>query len=234
MEILSKVSWSGPALKLISYVHELNPSSSVFMIIRHSAREESEDIQKILNAPLTKQGKKAAFEFGQSLPSHFTYHFHHSIIERCKETALCIEKGVRYNGGNTRYQGNLETLTHIKGNSEKIIEFIGRDQENFIRYWMQNQYPPELIEPPLNLAKRTASELMKIFQNNHSPSTIHVFVTHDIHILIYLFYWAKIEKFEEWVQYLEGFILQLKENKLEVYHERGKKELNYPEWWTFS
>ncbi|MHA1689356.1 MAG: phosphoglycerate mutase family protein, partial [Promethearchaeota archaeon] len=126
MEILSKVSWSAPALKLISHVHVLNPSNSAFLIIRHSAREESEDIQKTLNAPLTKQGKKAAFEFGQSLPTHFMYHFYHSIIERCKETALYIEKGIRDNGGKTRYYGDLEILTHIKGNQRKIIEFMGR------------------------------------------------------------------------------------------------------------
>ena len=72
------------------------------------------------------------------------------------------------------------------------------------------------------------TENLKTLQSN----TIDISITHDVHILVYLFYWAGILLSERWIQYLDGFILQFKEDTLKVYYRNGVKENKYPVWWN--
>lgn len=230
MSVLTTVPWGAPARALVSYLKkEVDYKYPTFILIRHSEREEPQDIIEILGAQLTPRGKKAAFEFGKSLPANLIYHFYHSPVERCKETSTYIQKGIQEKKGMTKYCGELETLMKIEGIGEKIVEYIGRDDKEFIQYWANNQYPTEIIEPAVNLAQRTFSEIMKISQKA-DPNVINILVSHDLHVLNYMFYWANITKCKEWIQYLEGFILQLAENKIFFYHKDGKVVKDYPYW----
>ncbi len=230
MSILSEVPWGEPARNIVVFLRELDYKLPTFIIIRHSEREEPPDIMDVLNAPLTIQGKKAAFEFGNSLPEDLTYHLYHSSVERCRETSQCIQKGIQAKNGKTIYGGEMETLLKINGDSEKIVEYIGRDNREFMQFWTGSQYPSEHIEPAVQVAQRTFSEIMRI-SKSVKPKEVNILVSHDLHILTYLFYWAGIAKCKDWIQYLEGFILQLTRDKLIFYYRDGKEEKDYPKWW---
>jgi phosphohistidine phosphatase SixA len=229
MKILSSVSWGKPVIKLLSYSEELNDNYKTIYMIRHSAREEPKEITKIFKAPLTNMGKQAAFEFGRKLPNNRTYQIFHSTIDRCKETAQYIDRGIKSKEGRTIFQGEMENLTNINCNREKFIEYVNRDSNHFVEYWIAGHYPQEDIEPAINVAQRTAFEISQrsLFIE---PNVINLYVTHDFHILVYLFYWAGIIS-ESWIQYLDGFIMQFKENALKFFYNKGKKEVNLPVWW---
>jgi phosphohistidine phosphatase SixA len=230
MKILPEVSWGSPVIKLLSYINDIKNNCKTIVVIRHSAREEPKDVTKVFKAPLTQLGKDAALEFGNNLPNSRTYQIYHSTIDRCKETAKYIEKGIKNRAGKTIFQGDLETLTTIKCSREKFIEYINRDSDLFVDYWLAGHYPQEEIEPAIDLAQRTA---FKITQNSLETETniVDIYVTHDFHILVYLFYWAGILSTAQWIQYLDGFILQFRDRKLHFYYNAGKKEVNFPHWW---
>lgn len=229
MKILSEVSWGKPVLKLLSYANQLNNNCKTIIVIRHSAREEPEELTEVFKAPLTQIGKDAAYDFGTRLPKNRTYHLYHSTIWRCRDTAIYIEKGIKSRNGKTLFQGEMETLMTIKSSREKFIEYVERDSDQFVDYWLAGHYPQHEIEPAIDLAKRTAFEITQ--NSNLKENTVDIYVTHDFHILVYLYYWAEVLSTSQWIQYLDGFILQFKKNKLSFYYNEGKKEISYPNWW---
>jgi len=230
MKILCEVAWGKPVLKLLSYANQLNNNCKTIMVIRHSAREEPEELTEVFEAPLTQLGRDAAFEFGSLLPNSRTYQIYHSTIDRCRDTAKYIEKGIKSKNGKTIFHGDMETLMTIKCSREKFIEYVERDSDLFIDHWVAGHYPQNEIEPAIDLAKRTAFEITHN-SNSKELNTVDIYVTHDFHVLVYLFYWAGILSTSQWIQYLDGFILQFKRNKLIFYYNEGKKEIGYPHWW---
>lgn len=230
MKILSKVSWGTPGLKLLSYLNSLKEPCKTIIVIRHSAREEPGEVTKALSAPLTEIGKQAAYEFGSSLANNKFYQIHYSKVDRCKETANCINKGIVDKDGKTQIKGEMASLYVINYKREKFIEYIQRDSRLFVDHWFAGHYPQEEIEPAINIAQRAAFEISKNLLKTDS-NVIDLYISHDFHILVYLFYWAGILSTTKWIQYLDGFILQFKDHKLIFYYNGGKKEVNYPHWW---
>jgi broad specificity phosphatase PhoE len=230
MDLLSSLSWGKPVIKLLSYANELENNCKMSIFLRHSAREEPKEIEKVFEAPLTQTGRDAAFEFGFSLPNDRTYRLFHSLIDRCRETAEFINKGIINKKGTSIFRGEMETLTTIKCSREKFIEYVSRDSYHFVDNWLAGHYPEMEIEPSIDLAKRTAQEITQISHSKDSK-TVDIYVTHDFHILVYLFHWAGVLSTKQWIQYLDGFILQFKKNKIFCYYHEGKKEIEYPAWW---
>jgi hypothetical protein len=96
--ILESVDWGKPALSLLSQCNDLDPDLPAVMHLRHTER-----LLKELGTPdnftqvSTEQGKKAAYEFGTSLPNDRQYRFYHTYLERTKETAMEIKEGISFN-----------------------------------------------------------------------------------------------------------------------------------------
>jgi hypothetical protein len=38
---------------------------------------------------------------------------------------------------------------------------------------------------------------------------------------------------ERWIEFMDGFIMQLTEKRIRVWTKDGKKEAYYPHWWNF-
>ena len=230
MKTLSKVSWGAPVIKLLSHLKTIQDTFKTVIVIRHSAREEPQEVTEVFKASLTELGKRAAFEFGNNLPKDKIYQIYHSTIDRCKETAIYIDKGINHKNGKTQFKGEMENLTTIKTIREKFIEYIRQDSRLFLDHWFAGHYPQEEIEPAMNIAQRTALEISQNSLNTES-NVIDIYITHDFHVMVYLFYWAGILLTKQWIQYLDGFIMQFRDHKLIFYYNGGKKEVNYPHWW---
>ena len=67
MKSLNEVKWNKEPNQLLVHDAELENKFPTILFLRHSAREEPEDIKEALEANLTLEGKKAAELFGQGL-----------------------------------------------------------------------------------------------------------------------------------------------------------------------
>lgn len=232
MEYLKSQIWGEEAEYLLSECRRLPAKSKNILMIRHSAREEPTSFKDTISAQLTEIGRKSALEFGKNLSSQFSYTIYHSPLKRCQETAQLINKGLQEQGIKSIMAGSMNSLIRIDGGKEKIPYYWDRDgAEPFINYWFGGFYPLWEIEPAIQVAQRTAMEIKQHLMNIED-STIIICVSHDYSILSYLFYWAGILSSHSWIKYLGGFIMQINENFLKIYHNHQQKDVPFPYWWN--
>ncbi len=233
MNTLKSVSWGKNAIQLLNTLnnHDLLEDAPTILMLRHSEREEPNILEEIFKAPLTERGHKAAFEFGMNLPKNFEYRFFHSPVERCKNTALEIRKGISNSeNGNSYPIDSLESLVRVKGDYEKFKTYLKQTEMKFMDYWISHFFDPDDIETALAVAKRMAVDITKIIKTQQKNS-IDVFVSHDFHVILSQFYWSGTLTTNEWIQYLDGYIIQFLDNKMIFYSKMGTNEVNYPYWW---
>lgn len=229
-KVLKAVPWGAPALALLSHAKDLVPDAPAIVMVRHSERDDMRKAKDLRATPLNERGKQAAFEFGRGLPSGRAYHFYHSPLDRCRQTAEGIRNGVKEQGGTVEDITALESLVSGYLDGDKYVHFMFRDGVPFIYNWLAGHYPPRVMEPFQNVAQRTAAEMVKRLQTANASDTF-VCVSHDHQVTAYLFHWAGILATDSYIQFLDGFILQQVDEKLIVYHKNGKKELFSPYWW---
>ncbi len=81
-------------------------------------------------------------------------------------------------------------------------------------------------------AQRAASAMMKNLDKLDS-SGFDIYASHDLWVASFLFCWFGIMPSIEWIEYLDGFIMQLTYDRMNVFYKDGKKEAYYPYWWRF-
>ncbi len=233
MNTLKSVSWGRNAIQLLYTLknHELLEDAPTIIMLRHSEREEPEKLEEIFEAHLTERGRNAAFEFGMNLPKKFEYRFFHSPVERCKNTALEIRKGISNSKQNNSFPiESLESLFMVNCDFEKFKTYLKKTNRKFMDYWIGQFYSEDAIEPPLAVAKRMARDIKNIIKTQKKKA-VDVFVTHDFQVIISQFYWSGDLTTNEWIQYLDGFILQFLDDKMKFYSKMGNIEVDYPYWW---
>jgi len=226
LNYLKNTSWGKPALSLLKHMKSIDPDKPAILMLRHSERNEITDDIEI---PLNESGIQAAYEFGLLLPNHLKYHFYHSPIVRCKETAENIKKGIEENHGKTDFLEEMKSLTRVFIVGKKYFEYLSREGENFVYNWIAGHYPPWEVNTSLNVAKRTMFELYT-FLERAKKNDICICSSHDLQVTAYLFHWAGILATESYIQFLDGFIMQVYNNKMVFYHKNGIKEVKLPYW----
>jgi len=243
--ILETVEWGKPAQTLLSYCNQVNPELPIIMHIRHTERpkateETMKQAQKNGTSPLysTERGKQAAYEFGQKLPKNKIYNIYHSPVKRTIETAEKIHEGLLSQKAVSKIKGVFFSANY---NKQKQFEYLKRDiidsgQPNARQYFINHvngHFPPWEIEPALLVAKRHAFMMMKNVKNA-SPENWDIYVSHDTVCSLFLFYWFGVMPDERWIEFLDGFIMQLSDDRMHVFTKDGKKEAYYPYWWNFK
>ena len=59
-----------------------------------------------------------------------------------------------------------------------------------------------------------------------------LYVSHDLLIACMLFYWCGVMLNESFVEFLDGFLLQLYDDKMVIITKDQKREAYYPYWWN--
>ena len=233
--VLESVEWGKPALTLLSQSRELDPNLPAVMHIRHSERTEIRSREE-RGANLTESGKRAAYEFGSLLPRNRSYRLYHSVSDRAIETAEEVHRGLRSIDAEACVGG---VFLHSHNDQEKFWYYLVRDGKldkmtarPFFINWASGHFPPWELEPCGMFAQRAASAMMKNLEELDS-SGFDIYVSHDFWVASCLFYWFGIMPSLEWIKYLDGFILQLTDDRMNVYFKDGKKEAYYPYWWSF-
>ena len=234
--ILKSVEWGKPVLSLLSQCRELDPDLPAVMHIRHSERPPIRSIEERV-AKLTISGKKAAHEFGSVLPTNRSYRLYHTVSDRAIETAEAIHQGLLSIDAETRIKGVFLNSHH---DQEKFWHYLAKNKfisekkaaRSFFIKWVSGHFPPWEIEPCRMFAQRAASVMMKNLDKLDSTG-FDIYVSHDLWVVPYLFNWFGIMPSIEWIEYLDGFIMQLTDDLMKVYFKDGKKEAYYPYWWNF-
>lgn len=226
---ISTSKWERGAQSIIENIAKIDQDLPTVIFLRHSAREEPDDFEETLRAPLTEEGRLIAQEFGSKLPSIHDYRFFSSPVERCKETAILIEKRLKQRNVQIHPGAILPNLTHIENNRKLMMEYFKRDGKTFVDKWIAGFYPDSVVEPPIIVAQRIAEDIVLNFEEK-PKNLIDLFISHDFHLLVILFYWTGILATKEWIDYLGGFILQFDDDLMYLYYNHSKKEIFYPYW----
>ena len=233
MNTLKLVSWGKGANKLLNTIknNHLLENTPTIIMLRHSEREEPEILEEIFKAPLTERGRKTAFEFGMNLPKKFDYRFFHSPVKRCEHTALEIRKGISSpENGNSYPIESLESLVKVNCDYDKFKTYLKQTEMRFMDHWIGGFFNPDEIESPLDVARRIAKDIIRLLKTQQKNG-IDVFVSHDFHVILSQFYFSGDLTTNEWIQYLDGFIIQFLDDKMKFYSKMGNIEVDYPYWW---
>jgi len=125
--------------------------SRISVLIRHSDRYFSKEIQPEAFMGLTEQGKDFAFDFGLQLRSNPVPRLCSSFIGRCIETAYLIDKGyTKQNKIQLDHNGIDDILgpLFIK-DVPKTLDLVRKQQTNpFLRNWFDKKIDENIIEDP--------------------------------------------------------------------------------------
>ena len=84
-----------------------------------------------------------------------------------------------------------------------------------------------------DFAVRGAKMTMKNLEST-GASTLDVYISHDIWIAAFIFHWFGLSPPKNWIKFLDGFIVQFSEEKMNVCFRGEKINVNYPFWWNIK
>ena len=246
--ILESVVWGKQALSLLEQLEKLDPTKPAVMHIRHSARE-----QKVhWHSTLSTEGKQAAYEFGLKSNSD-NARIYHTIMERTKETANEIQKGIIDKGLRSKIEGTVNAISTYdvenqnrimmeimdefkitgKFSSDEMVQFTELSSspiKTMVLRWFSGQYSPLYRRPSLEFVQQLTGVMVNNLKTIQSDG-LDIYVSHDTWIAALLFHWFGIIP-AQWIRYLDGFIIQLYETKMQVFLPGETRKVNYPYWWN--
>lgn len=236
--VLESVEWGKPALALLAQCNELNPDLPAVMHIRHSERlpPQSEDGIQI---PLTEEGEKAAYEFGLNLPKGRAYRLYHSYVDRSRDTAVQIRRGISDSGGISQIADLIDLSVML--DVEKTLHYLRTDTKedhvlntshSFFFRWVSGRYPPKELKPSLEFAQEGAALMMRNMESA-GTDTLDIYVSHDVWIAAFLLHWFGVIPFK-WIRFLNGFIVHFKDDRAVVFYRDKRLEVTLPYWWDFT
>ena len=225
-------------MKLLGHCRALDPELPAAMHIRHSERPRiinSDD----LHAPLNERGKEAARDFGSRLPEGRLYRLHHSYFDRAKETAQEILRGIEEAGGEAEMVGtvDLETILDLERYNHYFERDLTREVDtpesatDYFFRWASNLYPPDEIVPTLEFAQNCA-DILKGDLGAAGPRSMEVYVSHDTWVMALMYHWFGMGPPPDWVEFMDGFLLQIKEPMFNTYTRDTATETHHPHWWS--
>jgi len=230
--ILQKVKWGEKAqIFLNNPVKMINRERPAIIYLRHSKADYTK-FEKLSDGVLTEEGEEAALDFGEQLPKNYKYRLFHSPYPRARITAEKIHESLIKRKIASDVLGVQPYLIFSKSNDQRIAEYLKRDGDYaFLLNWLSRRYPPNDLESAFELARRSALSMVRNLRQS-SPGIIDLYLTHDIIITTLMFYWFGVCHPKEWNGPLDGFVLQLYDDKMRYLDKEGEHETIYPYWWV--
>lgn len=247
-EFLASLKWSGPCLSLLRHMKSLDPEKPVILHIRHTERAEfaPEDFSRLDSIDArrlvsTDVGKRAAFDFGASLPPGRQFTLFHSYMDRARETAEEVHRGILSVGGKAEIAGEIPRARALSVvDWEANNEWIRVQQQKYGPWpdggfyqtcrWIAG-HRPETIQRPSGEFTR---EYARIAVQNlrEAPShTFHIYVSHDTWVLALMFHWFAELPHQDGLRFLDGFLMQPETEGLRVWFRDTSRLCEYPYWW---
>lgn len=230
-KIWKKSSWTVEARQIIEAISDFPKNSKIIMILRHSHRKDTDNMEEMSKLGLTPQGQKIAKIFGRNLPKHRKIRLFFSVVPRCRETAESIIQGFKEIRGNGTLIGALEPLYKFSNDGEFVLKQAFKyPGPKFINRWAAGLFPPKSI---ISFTKYCQSSAVNIWTQNKDKNSniIDIHITHDLVLLALKLGWFGISPNDKWISYLGGFAFTLQQNKIKLHDGKRIIELEYPYWW---
>jgi broad specificity phosphatase PhoE len=201
------------------------------MHIRHTERLRAMPGDDPLS---TEQGLRAAYEFGASLPTGRRYRLWHTYIERSRETCLAIKSGLESNKAECTIAGTIPVNTilgpaafHNAQRRHQVVEDTDLSALTYLNHWLSGLYPPTIVRPSMEFAQMIAQTMLKDIRED----SFHVLVSHDTWIAALMFHWLGLPPPSNWVNFLDGFVVELRSPTPILITKHGSTETILPDWW---
>jgi broad specificity phosphatase PhoE len=235
VKVLSAVNWGEPALDLLSHCCNLDQGKPAVMHIRHTERPLIDDMEDGHNTLSTPTGREAAREFGLGLPENRSCRLFHTNYERAKETAMEIHRGILENGGESEVMEvlPLATVRDREGYNRYVLGYQDTESEavKLFQNWASGRISENILMSTKDFAVRGAMLTMENL-GSKGASTLDVYISHDIWIAAFMFHWFGLSPPEDWIKFLDGFIVQFSEEEMTVCFRGEKTNVDYPFWWN--
>jgi hypothetical protein len=225
------IDWTRQARKILKGLDKFPENSSIGIILRHSHRYKIKNPEKSSKIGLTQEGKEFAKFFGNSLPESRPIYIYHSIVQRCKETALKIQSGLKRKYQNKSLKGELKVLSDL--NAEGVFvanEMMKHSGEGFLMKWKEGYYPITQIMNFDDYYQKAAEEIWNNLARS-KESSLNLYITHDLHLLSLRLGWFGLSPNKEWVSYLGGFAFSFHNEYILFFEGDQLMRMEYPHWW---
>jgi len=229
--VLRTQSWCRPAQKILEHTLKLSCSNPTIMHIRHTERERATPGGDPLS---TEQGLRAAYEFGASLPTGRRYRVWHTVVERTRETSLAIKVGLESNQAECTLAGPIPVNTildpagfHDTQPRHQLVEDTDESARTYLEHWLCGLYPPTMVRPSLEFAQMVAQTMLEEIEED----SFHILVSRDTWVAALMFHWLGLQPPRDWVNFLDGFVVELKPSTSTLITKEGAVETRLPDWW---
>lgn len=229
--VLWTQSWCRPAQSILEHTLRLSGPHPAIMQIRHTERERSTPGGDPLS---TEQGLKAACEFGASLPTGRRYKLWHTDIERSRETCLAIKSGLMSSEAECTLAGTIPVDTILDPVSfqeeqprHQVVEDTDESALTYLNHWLSGLYPPTMVRPSMEFAQMTAQIMLEDLRED----SFHLLVSHDTWVAALMFHWFGLPPPLGWVNFLDGFVIELSSSAPTLITKEGAMETKLPDWW---
>ncbi|MFW9806318.1 MAG: histidine phosphatase family protein, partial [Candidatus Thorarchaeota archaeon] len=114
------IDWLVDARRLVHWINNGSVRHPAMLVIRHSHRESTKDVQILREMHLTELGHRMANQFGERLQKHRDIEIYYSSHPRCYETAQDIVDRYNETGGQAKLISDLRVLLGPKGSGGSI------------------------------------------------------------------------------------------------------------------
>lgn len=229
--VLRTQSWCRPARSILEHTVKLSGEHPAMMHIRHTERERSTPGGYPRS---TERGLRAAYGFGASLPPGRRYRLWHTYIERSRETCLAIKSGLQSIGAECTLAGTIPVDTildpvgfHQEQPRRQVVEDTDESALTYLNHWLGGLYPPTMVRPSMEFAQLVARTMLEDLRED----MFHVLVSHDTWVAALMFHWFGLPPPSDWVNFLDGFVLELEPSAPTLITKEGISKTELPDWW---
>ena len=220
--------WTLQARKIIESIPNFSKNSSLIIILRHSHRIDTADMQLMVNLGLTDMGKEITRIFGSKLPKSKYVKLYHSTVSRCKETADSILDGFKNIGGLGEVIGPIEPLYSIGNEPDFVLKMAYKyPGAKFINRWAIGLFPNKYIK---NFTTYSIEAATRIWNQSNESKFINIHITHDLILMALKYGWFGIAPDKDWVNLLGGFIMAILKDKIILSDQNGFHTYELPHW----
>lgn len=229
IKIWKNSDWTFQARQIIDVIAKFPEDSNLSIIMRHSHRIDTDDMQKMANLGLTRLGKGLAEVFGSNLPLDRSIRLYYSIVSRCKETADSILKGFQTIGGSGKIFGAFEPLYSFGKDSDFVLKNAYKyPGAKFINRWAAGLFPEKFIKNFTNYCIQSA---LDIWNQANISNSINIYVTHDLVVMALKYGWFGIPPGKKWANFLGGFLMTVLKDKILLYDGKECTPHEIPYWY---
>lgn len=200
---MTVMHWQIPGW-MLDPISQVANDKPVALLLRHSVRGPIPSTEVGNSVPITEEGERLARALGELLQARIRS-LHSSPVLRCLQTAECLQSGAGTNLTILKDPLLGEPGVFVADGELAWSNWQTLGHEGVVMHLVSsNEVLPGMVRPDL-----AAQTLLKhILQRMEQESGLHVFVTHDIVVLVTV---ARLLKkkytMDAWPRFLEGAFL---------------------------